>query len=263
MTEAPDRMIATPDLTAPDPLDDLLSGVRLCGAVFLRGEYAAPWALSSPPHATIRDLLAPGCTRLVLFHIVSEGRAWVTAEGQRLELEAGDLVVLPHGHANAMGSPGCNHLTPIAELLPPPPWQAMPVVRIAGSGARTQVVLAGMVNRSVRIIARVSRPRMLALSNQPARLFNGMMLAIGRSRRGVDRGEDGDVVATGLPKKLHGCHRLHDAAGVDQRVWCGEVLDAVQEEGALFGDGLRGARIEGNLSRVGFDLRKVRVDRPT
>lgn len=43
-------------------------------------------------------------------------------------------------------------------------------------GERTQAVLASMVNRSVRVIARVSRPRMLALSNQPARMFNGVVL---------------------------------------------------------------------------------------
>ena len=55
--------------------------------------------------------------------------------------------------------------------LPLPRWLASREL-----GARTQVVLASMVNRSVRVIAKVSRPRMLALSNQPARMLNGVVL---------------------------------------------------------------------------------------
>lgn len=44
--------------------------------------------------------------------------------------------------------------------------------------ARVQTVLAGMVNRSLRVIARLGRPRLMMLSNRPARLFNGLMLAV-------------------------------------------------------------------------------------
>lgn len=44
--------------------------------------------------------------------------------------------------------------------------------------ARVQTVLAGMVNRSLRVIARLGRPRWLMLSNRPARLANGLMLAV-------------------------------------------------------------------------------------
>lgn len=44
--------------------------------------------------------------------------------------------------------------------------------------ARVQTVLAGMVNRSLRVIARLGRPRLLMLSNRPARLANGLMLAV-------------------------------------------------------------------------------------
>ncbi len=44
--------------------------------------------------------------------------------------------------------------------------------------ARVKVALAAMVNRSLRVIARLGRPRWLLLSNRPARLFNGSMLAV-------------------------------------------------------------------------------------
>jgi hypothetical protein len=42
---------------------------------------------------------------------------------------------------------------------------------------RAKATLASMSHRAVRIIARMGRPRMLPLSNKPARLLNGLMLA--------------------------------------------------------------------------------------
>jgi hypothetical protein len=45
-------------------------------------------------------------------------------------------------------------------------------------GDRVKSLLAKMVQRSVGIMSRMGRPRMLALSNRPVRLLNGLMLAI-------------------------------------------------------------------------------------
>lgn len=59
------------------------------------------------------------------------------------------------------------------QSLPLPRWLASRKL-----GARTQTVLANMVNRSVGLIARVSRPRLLALSHPSARLLNGAMLCV-------------------------------------------------------------------------------------
>ena len=57
----------------------------------------------------------------------------------------------------------------------------VPLPRWLGSlelNARVKAVLTSMVNRSLRVIARAGRPRWLFLSNRPARLLNGMMLAV-------------------------------------------------------------------------------------
>ena len=43
--------------------------------------------------------------------------------------------------------------------------------------ARAKTMLTNMSHRVVRIIARMGQPRMLPLSNKPARLLNGLMLA--------------------------------------------------------------------------------------
>lgn len=145
MIETPDLLIESPVLAVERDrtalLSDVLSRVRLSGAMFLRGEYSAPWAFDSPDSRDLVELLAPGAPRLVLFHIVREGRAWVSARGMRVELEAGDVAILPHVDRHLMGSiSGAAEPVPIAELLPPAPWQGVPVCRFNGGGDQTDVV---------------------------------------------------------------------------------------------------------------------------
>ena len=145
MTGTPDPLIETPDVAdgrhRADLLSDVLSRIRLSGAIFLRGEYSAPWAFDSPQSRDLIDLLAPGAQRLILFHIVREGAAWVGARGERIDLEPGDLAILPHADRHLMGSrPERAEPIPIACLLPPPPWQGVPVCRFEGGGRNTGVV---------------------------------------------------------------------------------------------------------------------------
>lgn len=57
--------------------------------------------------------------------------------------------------------------------VPLPDWLAR-----RSLGARMQALMARMVGRTIHILARLGRPRMLVLSNKPARFFNGIMLAV-------------------------------------------------------------------------------------
>lgn len=144
MIETPQVLIGTPgsvdERDRTDLLSDVLSRVRLSGAIFLRGEHSAPWAFDSPEARDLVDLLAPGAQRFVLFHVVREGRAWVSSRGERIELEPGDLAVLPHADRHLMGSVELARPIPIADLLPPVPWQGVPVCRFSGGGENTDVV---------------------------------------------------------------------------------------------------------------------------
>jgi AraC-like DNA-binding protein len=124
-----------------DPLADMLGSIRLSGAMFLRGDYSAPWALDSPESQDLSNLLAPGAERLILFHIIRHGRAWVRAKSTRVEVQAGDVVILPHADQHVMGSlPHAPKPIPIASLLPPAPWDGVPVCRFDGGGEETGVV---------------------------------------------------------------------------------------------------------------------------
>src|SRR5262249_11350389 len=80
-------------LTQPqeDVLADVLQSIHLHSTLYCRAHLGAPWGIG----VTHRDEVA-------IFHIVTEGTCWLTVEGtdQPMELRAGDLVILPHGHAH-------------------------------------------------------------------------------------------------------------------------------------------------------------------
>lgn len=52
-------------------------------------------------------MLAPGTERLVPYHLVTEGQALVKFDGSSILLEAGDVIIIPHGDAHTVsnGSP--------------------------------------------------------------------------------------------------------------------------------------------------------------
>ena len=121
MIETPIDLIETPrtarDSDRADLLADVLAHVRLSGALFLRGEYAAPWAFDSPESPDLVQLLAPGAERLIVFHSIRAGRAWVRAGNERVDAVAvaehvehpvgtsGSVIVAPGGSACAHAIP--------------------------------------------------------------------------------------------------------------------------------------------------------------
>ncbi len=134
-----DREPAAPDRTST--LDGILSGVRLEGAVFLRGEYTEGWCYESPTGEQTAELLRPGSGRVALFHLVTQGRCWVsTGGGEKHWADTGDLFVLPYGDQHMMGGMDPAEPVPMVTIVDAPPWAEMPVVRHGGGGSRTDVV---------------------------------------------------------------------------------------------------------------------------
>ena len=72
-----------------DAFSEILSGVKLNGAVFFNAEFSAPWGFSAPASNMMAATLAPGAAHLVLYHLVIEGGAVVElADGQSHRAEA-------------------------------------------------------------------------------------------------------------------------------------------------------------------------------
>ena len=88
-----------------DAFSQILSGVRLNGAVFFNAEFSAPWGYSTAPANVMVATHAPGAEHLVLYHLVIEGGAVIElADGESIELTPGDIVIFPHGDPHHMSS---------------------------------------------------------------------------------------------------------------------------------------------------------------
>jgi AraC-like DNA-binding protein len=119
-----------------------LARLRLRGALFLRGEYTAPWALESVSGDFLANMFATGPERIIYFHVVAFGRCWVEVEGsERHWAGPGDVVVLPYADTHRMGSAEETAVVPVANLLQPLPWSGVPLLKHGGQGNdRTHLV---------------------------------------------------------------------------------------------------------------------------
>jgi AraC-like DNA-binding protein len=130
-----------PAAMSTSALGAALDHLRLDGAIFLRGEYTEAWAYESPTGQMMASLLRPGRERLLYFHIIANGRCWVSVDdGDPHWAERGDVVVLPYGHQHRMGGATDTHCVPVMELMSPPPWTELPVIRHGSGGERTDVI---------------------------------------------------------------------------------------------------------------------------
>jgi len=112
-----------------DALSEILLSMRLVSSVISRARFTAPWA--------VRTTGARGA----IFHVVMEGRCWLRdgPTGERVELGAGDLVLLSHGGAHVIcDSPDTSPEVPIAEL---PRNEGKRVVH--GGGGQATSILCG------------------------------------------------------------------------------------------------------------------------
>lgn len=84
-----------------DVLSEVLKVVKLQGALFYNGEFSSPWSFCSPASRTIGGHLAPDAGHVIIYHLLTEGRASARLlEGERIVLQAGDIVIFPHGDAH-------------------------------------------------------------------------------------------------------------------------------------------------------------------
>jgi AraC-like DNA-binding protein len=145
-----------------DVLSEVLRVVRLKGALFFNGEFSAPWAFLSEP-AALAPYLSAERGKLIIYHFVTEGRAYAKLRDakQRVELEAGDVVVFPHGDAHQLGN-GAAEPVDSLKTFGSALSEGLKLARFGGSGQVTKFVCGFMV----------CEPRLgeLVLSGLPAML---------------------------------------------------------------------------------------------
>src|SRR5438093_289141 len=145
LTETPgirgERHVRSRVVDATLSLHDALERLRLKGAIFLRAEYTEAWAVGGLGGPVIANLLHPGADRLIFFDVVASGRCWESlADGERHWAIAGDVIVLPYGDQHTIGGAEPTEPVPITSVLPPPPWERLPIVHPGQGRSRTDVV---------------------------------------------------------------------------------------------------------------------------
>jgi AraC-like DNA-binding protein len=124
-----------------DAFSEVLSGVRLKGAMFFSAEFSAPWRLSTPDSRALAPTLAPGAQHLVIYHLVVDGSARARLEGgPEVELSAGDIVVFPHGNEHHLSSGSGTNLVESAAVLLKIATRDLSPMHAGGGGATTRFV---------------------------------------------------------------------------------------------------------------------------
>ncbi|HSL19460.1 MAG TPA: AraC family transcriptional regulator [Methylomirabilota bacterium] len=124
-----------------DLLWSQLDEVHLCGGVFFRARFSAPFCVESPSCDEVADLLGAGPRRVIPFHLVADGTCEARLDGRRpVTLNDGDVVVFLHDGPHVMASPGARGPTPIAPLLPPPPYHGVERIELGGPGAVSRLI---------------------------------------------------------------------------------------------------------------------------
>jgi len=95
-----------------DTLSEILRGLRLKGGIFLDARFTAPWCVIS--HITPEDCqnLLSDPHDFVCLHYVVSGKVYVgVGEGERMEVNEGELVLVPRNDAHMSLLVRTNHYT--------------------------------------------------------------------------------------------------------------------------------------------------------
>jgi AraC-like DNA-binding protein len=90
-----------------DVFSDVLASIRLRGGVYFRCEMSAPWGMAIAP------------AEVAEFHVIVRGNCWMRIPDRKepIALQAGDVVVFPHGGAHGLVDAPKRKELPAAEII--------------------------------------------------------------------------------------------------------------------------------------------------
>lgn len=128
-----------------DAFSEILNGVKLKGALFFNAELSAPWSVASPRSDCLAPHLVPGAEHLIIYHFVIEGSAYAQLEGGNLlSLNAGDIVIFPHGDPHRMASSAREQSIEISDILPLIRRRSLGLMRTGGGGEVSRFICGYM-----------------------------------------------------------------------------------------------------------------------
>jgi len=128
-----------------DVLSEILKVVKLKGALFYNVEFSFPWCVRAASSRGLANHFKAGVEHVIVYHLLTEGRASIRLDsGQLITLNAGDLVMIPHGDPHIMENGRATQPIDDSEQLGEVLAQGMKLWRIGGGGEVTRVVCGYM-----------------------------------------------------------------------------------------------------------------------
>jgi AraC-like DNA-binding protein len=148
-----------------DPLSDVLRTVRLTGAVFFQVDASSPWVIEMPDSSVLAAVTLPRAQHVISYHVVTRGSCWgALREGPAVHLDAGDVLLFPHGDAYAMSiggeARGGPSATEVLEFMAEMAEGRLPLVVEEGGGGPERL---GLVCGFLGCDARPFNPLLTAL----------------------------------------------------------------------------------------------------
>jgi AraC-like DNA-binding protein len=129
-----------------DVLSEVLKAVKLDGALFYNAEFSAPWCFRSPGSRFLAPYLSVDSRHLIIYHLLTEGRGFGQVEGEDhlIPLNAGDIVIFPHGDPHVLGNG--SSVTPVdnAQELERMLSRGLKLSRMGGGGEITRFICGYM-----------------------------------------------------------------------------------------------------------------------
>lgn len=132
-----------------DPLSDVLRAVRLDGAFFYQVEASTPWSAYATGARYLLPQVLPAAEHLIPYHILLSGSCWASLAGKPpVRMEAGDVIVFPHGDPHLMSSGKDFPFTLAADDSPPRRYPE--TVFLGPDGDRDTTLVCGFLGCDVR-----------------------------------------------------------------------------------------------------------------
>ena len=126
-------VVVIPDAVTVPAVADALRHIAISGVFYCPSYLREPWGGILPP--------MPGC---VWFHAVTSGRCELVVGSDRLELQAGDLALVPHGTGHVIEAGGPSEYPSIPDLPHEEQSDSYAVLRYGDDGPLTELICGGL-----------------------------------------------------------------------------------------------------------------------
>jgi AraC-like DNA-binding protein len=123
-----------------DALSELLSAVKLSGAMFFIAECSKPWRILAPPAKKLGRYVAADASHVIEFHVAVQGSGYVRVGAEATPFSAGDLFMIPHGDAHEMGNGTGAEPVDAEPMLPALLSGGITRSRFGGGGEETRLI---------------------------------------------------------------------------------------------------------------------------